>query len=68
MRARYNAKRTSLGREWELSTREDEKKQIELARVKSIADQETKRLEGLKAKVEGVQILAYNDIIIYIYC
>lgn len=48
-------KRTPLGRELEASFREDEKKTIELARVKSIAEQEAKRLEALKEKVEELK-------------
>jgi len=48
-------KRTPLGRELEASFRDDEKKSIELARVKQIAEQESKRLEALKGKVEQLK-------------
>lgn len=45
--------RTALGRETEVLQQEDEKKSQELARVKNIVEQENKRVESLKSKVEG---------------
>lgn len=38
----------------EVSVRDDAQKTLELARVKSISEQEAKRTEALKATVEGI--------------
>jgi hypothetical protein len=44
---------TVIGKETETIMLEDEKKTQELARVKLIVEQESKRVDSLKAKVEG---------------
>jgi hypothetical protein len=47
--------RTAIGKETEMLMLEDEKKSQELARVKLIVEQESKRVEYLKAKVEELK-------------